>query len=82
MMIFVESTAKNLKALGSAVAAEDWEGVRAVVHRVKGIAASFGFPVLSQQAEKAQQAIDQGELIEASVLVDQLLQQMRGIKVN
>ena len=82
MMIFVESTAKNLKALGSAVAAEDWEGVRAVVHRGKGSAASFGFPVLSQQAEKAQQAIDQGELIEASVLVDQLLQQMRGIKVN
>lgn len=73
MAIFLEGVAQEREGLNQGLAGNDWGQVRAAAHSIKGSAASFGFPGLSEQAKKLQEAIDLDQFDQAPELASTLL---------
>ncbi len=79
MAMFVEVAGSDKGILADALAAEDFAAIRSKVHEVKGYAASFGFPGISQQAAEIQGAVDEGRIEDARTKLQALLQEMEQI---
>jgi len=73
MAIFREGVVESRDKLTEAFSNKVWSDVRAVAHRVKGSAVSFGYPELSQMAEALQFAIDEERVDEVPALTKVLL---------
>ncbi len=59
MQLFVDSTANKLDLLQAALAQHQWYEVRSIAHNLKGTAATFGEPQLSELGKQLQFAIDE-----------------------
>ena len=76
MEIFRDSTVANKDKLTAALSDKDWSEVRATAHTIKGSAASFGFPELSNVAARLQSVLDKEQVGQASELTMNLLLEM------
>ncbi len=76
MAIFYDDARKDRITLEEGLSKQDWEQVRIAAHRIKGTAASFGFPQLSETGKALQQLIDDQQLDEANDLAGNLLEQL------
>ncbi len=47
---FINSLQEREHAMRTFLQQGDWEGLRSVAHKLKGIAGSFGFPIITEQA--------------------------------
>lgn len=60
----IEQFADDLRARASEIQAEleaeNFDGIRRVAHRIKGAAASYGFPQVGQTAQVVEQALRAG----------------------
>ena len=59
LAVFQQSTARNREQLMEHLGQRDWEQLRTVAHTVKGAAASFGFPRLSELGASVCSAVDE-----------------------
>ncbi len=57
--LFLEGTAQRQQEIREALAQEAWEALRLAAHNIKGSAANFGFPGLTEQARMVCDHIDQ-----------------------
>ncbi len=62
MVLFREGSSERIQQLKQALNEMDWSVVRELAHTIKGSAASFGHPQISELAEIVQSAIDQQQL--------------------
>ncbi len=76
MQLFIESTADKRELLQSALSRNDWHEVRSVAHNIKGTAATFGEPELSQMGKQLQFAIDQSREDDVAPLAEQLVDEL------
>ncbi|MBT7480295.1 MAG: Hpt domain-containing protein [Gammaproteobacteria bacterium] len=76
MAIFKESASKYLNELRQSFDEENWDGVKKVSHTLKGAAASFGFPKLTQRAKELCEAFETEQTAEipafSQALIDEL----------
>lgn len=73
---FISSLPEDIQRLQQARAADDWEGVRRTAHQLKGCAASFGFPEITESAAALDDGVKQGETDSLDPLLQDLLQQL------
>ena len=73
MTIFRESAITYRIKLTTALSNEDWAELRSVAHTIKGSAASFGYPKLSQLSEAVQFAVDEERMSAVPALATELL---------
>lgn len=64
---------QTLQTLQTALQGRQWETLRQVSHRIKGIAGSLGFPHLSQLAEPVELSLDHGDTAAAMRAAEHLL---------
>ncbi len=78
MAIFLQELEQDAPLLRDARAAAEWDQVRQVAHRIKGLAASFGFPKMTETAAEVQQRIDDGGAVGRALesLLDELIYQI------
>ncbi|MBT4331175.1 MAG: response regulator [Gammaproteobacteria bacterium] len=62
MAIFFESASKNREKITNALSQQDWKQLKEIAHTVKGSAASFGYPELSNLAATVQTAFDDKDI--------------------
>jgi HPt (histidine-containing phosphotransfer) domain-containing protein len=67
---FMKNRAKELDTLKAAVAAGDFEQLRQLGHRMKGVGNSYGFEKVSQLGKQVEDGAKAGDLavIEASIV--------------
>ena len=65
-------------SLEAARASGDATAVRRVAHRVRGTAASYGFPALTEAAARCEDALASGDLPSASAQVQALVDALSG----
>ena len=79
MAIFIDSTTKNREKLKTALSEKAWPALRETAHTVKGSAASFGYPELSNIAEALQFALDEERMGVVPELAMDLLIEMGSV---
>ena len=52
----------------------DWENVRSVVHQLKGMGSSFGFPMITKLSGRAEKLLKIGNLEQAVGSISELLE--------
>jgi CheY-like chemotaxis protein len=80
MGAFYKDAADNLQALSAALRQSDFKMVRKVAHNIKGSAALFGFPELSDQGKEVCDAIDSDQSDHASALTEALVEALEKIE--
>ncbi len=73
MAIFLEGVAEYRDRLAGGLEQQDWSQVRHAAHSIKGTAASFGFPGLTDRARELQESIDLEQMDRAPEQARQLL---------
>ncbi|MBT4787964.1 MAG: Hpt domain-containing protein, partial [Gammaproteobacteria bacterium] len=68
------------KELGQAYDVKDWEQIHRTAHTIKGSAASFGFPGLTQLGTEVCDAIDTGQVAEMSVFTQMLIDELERVQ--
>jgi len=79
MAIFIDSITKNREKLKAALSEKAWPALRETAHTVKGSAASFGYPELSNIAEALQFALDEERMEVVPELAMDLLIEMGSV---
>ena len=76
---FLQHRRKDLGAMQEAVAQQDYEAIRTMGHRIKGVAGSYGFPdigAVGQRLEESARSRDlvaiQGEIAQLAAILHQL----------
>jgi HPt (histidine-containing phosphotransfer) domain-containing protein len=69
----------TIDTLQSALAQQDWEPLRQLVHRIKGIAGSLGYPQLTRLAAPLEARIDAGDVGAIGTGCDRLLTALREV---
>jgi CheY-like chemotaxis protein/HPt (histidine-containing phosphotransfer) domain-containing protein len=67
----------KLEVIQAAIAHDDWEKIKSLMHKLKGSAGSYGFPQLSDFAVLVEEHIDQDNLLEAKRYVVDMQECMR-----
>jgi HPt (histidine-containing phosphotransfer) domain-containing protein len=81
---FIDSLPGRMQSVRDACQQAEWKNLASEAHKLKGIAGSFGFPVVTQQAAAIEQQVKQGEygslgdmLVELEALCDQAIMEFR-----
>jgi len=69
---FIASLPDSLEELGRALDADDWDQVKAVVHRLKGLGGGFGFPKITDQCADVEVHIRGGDRAAAAAQLGEL----------
>ncbi len=76
---FIASLVQDQEKLATAQQAGDWETVRKVAHQLKGCAASFGFPEVTEQAKTLDELIKSERTTDYHAVCTSLLETLRQI---
>ncbi len=71
---FMESLGEDIRALVEARDSENWEAARQKAHQLKGCAASFGFPEITEMAAALDDAVKSGQSQDYSHLLARLVE--------
>ena len=72
----------TIESLGVALGERDWAPLRFIVHRIKGIAGSLGYPQLSQLAEPIEALMDRSDLDGVLAGTDRLLRALQAVNAE
>ncbi|MBT3488671.1 MAG: response regulator [Gammaproteobacteria bacterium] len=78
--LFINRVVELSKELGQAYDVKDWEQIHRTAHTIKGSAASFGFPGLTQLGTEVCDAIDTGQVAEMSVFTQMLIDELERVQ--
>jgi HPt (histidine-containing phosphotransfer) domain-containing protein len=76
---FIDSLPHDMEKLTSALHDGDWETVRQIAHQLKGCAASFGFPDVTEQAMTVDNLIKSGQISAYPAACHTLLNRLKQI---
>jgi len=77
---FVADLPETQASLTQALAAKDWQALRSLAHRIKGLAGSLGFPQLTMLAAPIELHIEAGDWPAAQLCSTQLLQGLEELR--
>jgi signal transduction histidine kinase/FixJ family two-component response regulator/HPt (histidine-containing phosphotransfer) domain-containing protein len=79
---FVERLPQAMDDIKKVLTSEDWESLTQLMHNLKGSAGGFGFPGLTDKAEKIHLLLRENVTEEVQTLTEQLMEYCQRIKVS
>ena len=70
--IFIERLPEMLNTINNAVSNKDWESLSSKIHQLKGVGGSYGYPMLTKQAQKIEFSLTSQNYSQVNLLVKEL----------
>jgi len=70
--IFIDRLPEMLNTINNAISNKDWESVSTKIHQLKGVGGSYGYPMLTKQAQKIEFSLTSQNYSQVNLLVKEL----------